>query len=62
MQRMQINMMTKSLLWKDCVILWFEELKIGAPSDGQALPNERSLLEVMSSSLPGGGWLQKLMC
>jgi len=31
-----------------------EELKIGAPSDGQALPNERSLLEVMSSSLPGG--------
>ncbi|CAL1140292.1 unnamed protein product [Cladocopium goreaui] len=31
-----------------------EEVIIGAPSDGQALPAERGLLELMSCALPGG--------
>ena len=31
-----------------------QEVIIGAPSDGQALPAERGLLELMSRALPGG--------
>jgi hypothetical protein len=36
------------------LISHLQEVKIGAPSDGQALPAERGLLELMSCALPGG--------